>query len=117
MSVIVAPIGRGFQLDSLGGPEEAGGRFLSTMIAPRGSGLETNLIKAFARWLVKPFLDTRSELLRDTALQRNLAAFDIGHLMQSTYFSRERTIQLPVSKWFNGLLDRIQSAMDIVQSG
>ena len=50
VSAIVAPIQQGFQLSSLGGPKAAAERFLSTTVAPPGSGLETDLISATERW-------------------------------------------------------------------
>ena len=50
VSAIVAPIQQGFQLSRLGGPQAAAERFLSTTVAPPGSGLETDLISATERW-------------------------------------------------------------------
>ncbi|KAK3234006.1 Thylakoid-anchored PsbP-like protein [Cymbomonas tetramitiformis] len=49
VSLIVAPIQRGFSMDQLGTPEEAGTTLLSTTIAPPGSGKEANLIEARSR--------------------------------------------------------------------
>lgn len=45
VSVIVAPIDEGFNLESLGSPEDSASRFLAT-IAPSGSGREATLIEA-----------------------------------------------------------------------
>lgn len=48
VSVVVAPIAPGFTLGSLGPPEAAAVRFLST-IAPEGSGREATLLGTGAR--------------------------------------------------------------------
>lgn len=48
LSVVVAPITPGFELQSLGSAEQAAARFLSTVIS-RNSQLETNLIHASSR--------------------------------------------------------------------
>ncbi|KAK9814060.1 hypothetical protein WJX72_000166 [[Myrmecia] bisecta] len=49
ISVIVAPIREGFRLESLGSAEEAAKRFLSTTVAPEGSGLEATFLAASSR--------------------------------------------------------------------
>ncbi|KAK9836401.1 hypothetical protein WJX84_007515 [Apatococcus fuscideae] len=49
VSVVVAPIMPGFSLQSLGSAEEAAARFLSTVIAPPGSKLQTTLIISTSR--------------------------------------------------------------------
>ena len=51
ISTIVAPIQQGFTLSSLGGPQEAGQRFLTTTIAPEGSQLEAAFLSASERYL------------------------------------------------------------------
>lgn len=49
VSIIAAPIQSGFRLQGLGSAEKAGQRFLSTTIAPPGSGLEAQLLSATER--------------------------------------------------------------------
>jgi hypothetical protein len=49
LSVIVAPIGGGFRLADLGDARRAAERFLSTTVAPEGSGKEAVLIDAYER--------------------------------------------------------------------
>lgn len=49
VSIIAAPIQAGFRLEELGSAEEVGQRFLSTTIAPRGMGLEAQLLSATQR--------------------------------------------------------------------
>ena len=46
ISVVVAPIMAGFELESLGSPDQAGGLILSSFIAPPNSGKEGELISA-----------------------------------------------------------------------
>lgn len=50
ISVVAAPLaGPGFRLEQLGGPAEAGARFLETLVAPPGSGRTTELLSAAER--------------------------------------------------------------------
>ena len=49
ISVIVAPIRDGFELQSLGAPKQAAQRFLDNTIAPLGSDLTAELISASER--------------------------------------------------------------------
>lgn len=49
MSVVVAPIAPGFQLESLGSPTEAGQKLLDAVIAPQGSGKVATLLDASER--------------------------------------------------------------------
>jgi hypothetical protein len=44
------------RLEGLGSPEEAGQRFLSSTIAPRGLGLEAQLLSATQRWPCRCYL-------------------------------------------------------------
>ncbi len=52
LSVVVAPIAGGFKLKNLGGPRQAAERFLSTTVAPEGSGRTADLIDAYERCAV-----------------------------------------------------------------
>ncbi len=48
--MVAAPLaGAGFRLSDLGGPREAGARFLATVVAPPGSGRTTELLGAMER--------------------------------------------------------------------
>lgn len=49
MSVVVAPIAPGFQLESLGTPREAGQKLIDAVIAPEGSGKVATLLNASER--------------------------------------------------------------------
>ena len=50
ISVVAAPLpGAGFALRDLGGPAQAGARFLETVVAPPGSGRATELLSATQR--------------------------------------------------------------------
>ena len=50
ISVVAAPLpGAGFALRDLGGPAQAGARFLETVVAPQGSGRATELLSATQR--------------------------------------------------------------------
>ena len=50
ISVVAAPLaGPGFRLEQLGGPAEAGARFLEALVAPPGSGRTTELLSAAER--------------------------------------------------------------------
>ena len=50
LSVIVAPVRAGFQLRSLGQPEEAAQQFLDNTIAPRSTDITARLIAASQRY-------------------------------------------------------------------
>ena len=49
LSVIVAPIGQGFSLRSLGTPKEAAQEFLRTRVAPPGGQIQAELLGASER--------------------------------------------------------------------
>lgn len=49
VSIIAAPIAAGFKLEELGSAEQAAERFLSTTVAPPGSGREATLLSATSR--------------------------------------------------------------------
>ena len=71
--MVAAPLaGAGFALRDLGGPAEAGARFLGTLVAPPGSGRATELLRATQRCGPRLLL---------WSMRRNLGARLLGTLL------------------------------------
>ncbi|KAK9787468.1 hypothetical protein WJX73_010365 [Symbiochloris irregularis] len=95
LSVIVAPISTGFELRSLGNPEEAAQRFLEKTIAPRGSDLKAILLNASQRQIDSDLYYTMEYTVqRPSFFRHNLSVYAVRNGLLYTL-----NAQVPNDKW------------------